>query len=175
MKKIFVILMVLVLVGCSTSIDGMIYLKDTHDILEVSEMSKLLDLLPGNLHMSNFSEEETRVSVNYKVPLSEDMETVSQYWEDKEVFKKIFVYNGGVLLSKNPELEEVLFFLETKSNIYSIYVIRDDIEKILLGDEIKLSSDKELNNFLKVSSDQELVDAYYDEHSFLRFDRDEDC
>ncbi|MBN2795380.1 MAG: hypothetical protein JXR88_08255 [Clostridia bacterium] len=168
MKKIILLIMVLLLVGCEKPIEGMVYLKDDHTVSYTDNIQNILSDLPGNLHVDTIKEEANRYSINYTVPLSREMEEMSAYWENDDAFKSIFLYNSQVLFQSNPELENVMFFLETKHNTYYVTMIRKDVEEAL-------NYESNLKDLTKVCLKSDNVDQYYSKHSVLIFEREEGC
>lgn len=172
MKKIFLVLLVLLMVGCQQNIEGMIYLDDVSALTEADNVQNILKQLPGNLHMKDFKEDPKRIVVNYEVPLSKDMTTPSEYWEADDAYQSLLLYNGGILFSQYPDLENVQFFLLTETKQYYVTLHRDAFEEIVVKQAL---DDVDIQMLSDVISEPERVDEYFASHSVLIFERDEDC
>jgi hypothetical protein len=161
----------MLLFACS-SIEGMVYFDDFENY-EAADAEKMMMDLPGNLHFQTITFEEDRISVNYDSHPHTDHEhheEESVFWEKDDQYKKILLLNASLLLKENSQTEMVMVFLNTETQIYSIYLKREDIKNILGIDDFTLSVDD-----LKSYIDDEAVQAYYKDHPPLIMSREDDC
>ena len=113
MKKIILILfLALFLIGCSDNLES-IKEFDYEKIESLSSVEEVIKALPGstNILTQNLSDEK-RYIINYKTSIS-NKDVISK-WKEAEIYKEMLLFNGSIILSKEPKLESVTFYIDTE-------------------------------------------------------------
>jgi hypothetical protein len=123
--------------------------------------------LPGNNQLLEVKEEDQRLTINYKVETSFDMEEEKIYWHD--FHEKIFAFNGWVFLKHNPKLEEVMFFLNTPTQFYNVHLKRS-----LMEEAFSIKADSDIQTIVDAIENHDALNLCYEKQSLLIIGED-DC
>lgn len=184
MKRIIIVSLILslVLVGCSKSKNDVLeYLQESDygSFAAAVNEEDAINILPGKLNVKEFEVvDSNRLIVKYDTSIlgEENIDKYDLYWEDDESFKKILLFNASVLFSKNEDINNINFYLETKKMIYTVYVKRNSIEKYIFNDLSSLDSLTMKSGLVKNIENKRNMEEYYKLHSVFNIAKDEeDC
>lgn len=172
MKKICFILLIMILLlpGCSAKADKFTDIKDVNYTELISSRNryigddssdmKILRCLPGREFLSGIEIKDKRLIVNYGIDkdlkLTED--DLYSFWNEERT-KKIFMYNSSMLFSLIDNMDGLTLELNTNPKI-SLDVDKNEIQNFY-----KDSHKKDLNEFNKtllreIESEGEIKEFY---------------
>lgn len=170
MKKILLFLCLLIVAGCQDQVADqkpMVYVAEDFDVTIYEDVETLARDLPGKNQLLEVKEEDQRLTINYKVETSFDMEEEKIYWHD--FHEKIFAFNGWIFFKYNPNLQEVMFFLNTPTQFYNVHLKRKLMEEAF---SIEASSD--IQTIIGAIENHESLALCYENQSLLIIGED-DC
>lgn len=182
MNKLIIIVLIvsLALLGCTEYSANVFEDFDESDYEKfvTSDLDGALNTLPGASIIKEYNiTNSNRLVVKYNTDMDAlNIEDSDLFWETAEAYKQLLLLNASVLFSKDYELKEINFYVETSLNIYTLFVKRESIEKYVHNELGSLNTADTMSDLVKSISSAKKVDAFYNINSVFEIKKDdEDC